>query len=137
MNVRKWSLVVLFLATPNLFAADNAKEAAAKQSAIEWLALVDQGAYEASWKDASSLFRSKIASEKWVEAVKSVRAPLGAVSDRRFVSATYATQLPGAPDGEYVVLQFRTKFATKDGAIETVTPMLDGGQWKVSGYYVR
>ena len=46
--------------------------------------------------------------------------------------------LPGAPDGEYVVLQFDTSFANKKEAVETVTPMLDkDGKWKVSGYYIK
>jgi hypothetical protein len=46
--------------------------------------------------------------------------------------------LPGAPDGEYVVIQFKTAFENKKFAIETVTPMLDGdGKWRVSGYFIR
>ncbi len=138
MNLRKWVVAALsVLIASSVFSSNDDKEAVAKQSALEWLALVDQGNYEASWKDASSFFRSQVTSEKWQSAMKSVRAPLGAVGDRTFVSATYSTRLPGAPDGEYVVLQFKTKFANKDGAIETVTPMLDGDEWRVSGYYIR
>lgn len=49
----------------------------------------------------------------------------------------FATSLPGAPDGDYVVLQFATKFENNTKAIETVTPMLNEGHWRVSGYYVR
>jgi hypothetical protein len=46
--------------------------------------------------------------------------------------------LPGAPDGEYVVIQYRTSFENKNDAIETVTPMKDtDGTWRVSGYYVK
>lgn len=138
MKRREWLIAALsLLIASNVLSSNDDKEAVAKQSALEWLALVDQGAYEASWEDASSFFRSQVTSAKWQSAMKSVRAPLGAVDDRTFVSATYSTRLPGAPDGEYVVLQFKTKFANKDGAIETVTPMLDRGQWRVSGYYIR
>ena len=43
----------------------------------------------------------------------------------------------GAPDGEYVVLQFQADFENKAQAVETITPMLDEGQWRVSGYYIR
>jgi hypothetical protein len=50
----------------------------------------------------------------------------------------YKTSLPGAPDGEYVVIQFGTSFENKKTAIETVTPMLDkDGKWRVSGYYIK
>ena len=48
------------------------------------------------------------------------------------------TELPGAPDGEYVVFQFDTQFERKRAAVETVTPMCDpDGSWRVSGYFIR
>jgi hypothetical protein len=48
------------------------------------------------------------------------------------------TSLAGAPDGEYVVIQYETSFENKKSSIETVTPMLDkDGKWRVSGYYVK
>ena len=50
----------------------------------------------------------------------------------------YTTTLPGAPDGEYVVIQYQTSFERKKSAIETVTPMRDkDGKWRVAGYYIR
>ena len=48
------------------------------------------------------------------------------------------TSLPGAPDGQYVVIQFKSSFTNKKTTIETVTPMLDkDGKWRVSGYYIK
>lgn len=137
MNIRAWLVFVLFIVIPSVFAADEDNEAAAKRSALEWLALVDRGEYEASWKQTASLFKSQVSSAKWESAVASVRQPLGAVVERQFHSARFARELPGAPDGEYVVLQFQTKFANKADAVETVTPTMDGGTWKVSGYFIR
>ena len=53
-------------------------------------------------------------------------------------NARTVTELPGVPDGEYVVFQFNTAFEHKRAAIETVTPMRDtDGQWRVSGYFIR
>jgi hypothetical protein len=50
----------------------------------------------------------------------------------------YTTTLPGAPDGEYVVIQYQSSFGKKNLAVETVTPMLDqDGVWRVSGYFIR
>ena len=64
--------------------------------------------------------------------------PLGKLISRKFKSATYATSLPGAPDGHYVVIQFNTSFENKKSGIETVTPMMDkDGMWRVSGYYIK
>jgi hypothetical protein len=46
--------------------------------------------------------------------------------------------LPGAPDGQYVIIQFETSFENKQNAVETVTPMLDtDSQWRISGYYIK
>jgi hypothetical protein len=137
MNIRAWLALVFYLAIPTLVTADEGKEKAAKQSAREWLALVDRGEYKASWKAAATFFRSQIDSAKRESAVASVRRPLGVVEERHFQSARYTRELPGAPDGEYVVLQFQTKFANKAEAIETVTPAMDGGTWKVTGYFIR
>ena len=66
------------------------------------------------------------------------RQPLGKTTSRKLKSAKYTKTLPGAPDGEYVVIQYQTSFAKKKSAVETVTPMLDNdGKWKVSGYYIK
>jgi len=66
------------------------------------------------------------------------REPLGKMISRRPKSATYTRTLPGAPDGEYVVVQYETSFEHKQSAIETVTPLLDhDGNWRVSGYFIK
>lgn len=129
-------IIFLGLAPLNASALEE-KTRAAKQAANDWLALVDNGKYERSWNEAASLFRNLVSTSDWMKAVSVARVPLGKVVSRELVSATYSTTLPGAPDGEYVVLQFQTRFENKAKAIETVTPMLDQNRWRVSGYYVR
>lgn len=70
--------------------------------------------------------------------VSVARKPLGAVLSRTFKLAKYSTSLPGAPDGQYVVIQYDTSFENKKSAVETITPMLDrDGQWRVSGYFIK
>lgn len=120
-------------------AADNSKkEVAAIESASSWVQLVDNGKYGESWDAAATVFKKAITKEKWQQAMKQVREPLGKLVSRKVKSATYATTLPGAPDGEYVVIQFETTFANKKSAVETVTPMVDSdGKWHISGYYIR
>ncbi|MDH3633417.1 MAG: DUF4019 domain-containing protein [Gammaproteobacteria bacterium] len=120
----------------NSYAADE-KERDADQAAGKWLALVDGQQYLESWNQAATLFKQQVGADHWLQAIGAARKPLGSMISRKLVSATYATSLPGAPDGEYVVLQYQTTFKFKESAIETVTPMLDGNHWRVSGYYVR
>jgi hypothetical protein len=119
-------------------AADQAAVDEATKAADRWLKLVDAGDYKQSWETASSLFRNAITEDQWAKQVGSARKPLGQLVSRKFKSAQYATSLPGAPDGKYVVIQYDGVFRNKSAAVETVTPMLDkDGQWRVSGYYIR
>jgi hypothetical protein len=70
--------------------------------------------------------------------MQAVRKPLGKLVSRKVKSTSYKTFFPGAPDGQYVVIEFETSFENKKSAIETVTPMMDNdGKWRVSGYYIK
>jgi hypothetical protein len=132
-------VIFLILFTPFLTLAetDNAENQAVR-AAKTWLALVDAGAYGQSWEKAAAYFKVAVQKTQWNQTATAVRGPLGAVVSRSLKSATYVTSLPGAPDGEYVVIQFSSSFQNKAAATETVTPMLDkNGQWRVSGYYIN
>ena len=113
-------------------------EKAAEGSATKWLGLVDTGDYAASWDEAAQFFKNAVSKDRWKEQIKAVRAPLGKLNSRKLKSATSTTSLPGAPDGQYVVIQYDCSFEHKTSAVETVTPMLDkDGLWRVSGYFIR
>jgi len=143
MKLANAVLVVLFacLAWTQSVTSQSAKkpEDLAQASAQSWLALTDAGKYAESWQEASTLFRSAITQTIWVvDKITPARAPLGKVLSRRLKNATYTKTLPGAPDGEYVVIQYDTSFENKKEAVETITPMLDkDGKWRVSGYYIK
>ena len=68
----------------------------------------------------------------------SFRKPFGKNLSRELKSKRYRTSLPGAPDGQYVIIQFKASFENKKSAVESITPMLDqDGTWRVSGYYMK
>jgi len=116
----------------------QAKEDAAEQVALQWLRLIDDRDYASSWDEAASYFRGIMGPPEWEAAVSPVREPLGACTARQVLSREYKTAMPGAPDGEYVVITFETSFQNKSRAIETVTPMKDRDDiWRVSGYYIK
>jgi len=128
-----WSMVCI----PAVMADQKGEELAAK-AASKWLTLVDEGKYSESWEDAAQLFKGAVNKGQWKDSLDSVRKPLGKLVSRTIKSKTYATSLPGAPDGEYVVIQYTSSFEHKKSAVETVTPMLDkDGKWRVSGYYIK
>ncbi len=118
--------------------AQPAADPAATKAAQSWLALVDAGRYAESWKQAAALFKEKVTAAQWEEAVRSARSPLGKLESRKLASAQFARTLPGAPDGEYVVIRYETAFEKKKAAVETVTPMKDkDGVWRVAGYFIQ
>ncbi len=134
------SILVLLLnvVTTSVRAADQAAVDEATKAADQWLKLVDNGDYKQSWETASTIFKNAVTEDQWAQQVGSARKPLGALVSRKLKSAQYATSLPGAPDGKYVVIQYDSTFQNKRAAVETVTPMLDqDGKWRVSGYYIR
>ena len=118
------------------FADEQTDQAVA--AAKTWLGLVDAKQYKESWVEAAPFFKEKVKEEDWVKMVSSVRGPLGDMKNRELIGAQYTKSLPGAPAGEYVVMQFKTAFQNKPEAVETVTPMKDDkGVWKVSGYFIK
>jgi hypothetical protein len=136
LNTKHFLLLGLILVSMSVYASDD-KIRDADEAAGKWLALIDGRQYLDSWDQAASLFKQQVSADNWLQSISAARQPLGAMISRKLISATYATSLPGAPDGEYVVLQYQTTFKYKKSAVETVTPMLDNKRWRVSGYYVR
>jgi len=110
----------------------------ALKTATSWLALVDSEKYEESWEESAEFFKGAVPKEQWQQSMQSVRKPIGKNISRKLQSKLYLTSLPGAPDGEYVVIKFDSSFENKRNALETVTPMLDkDGQWRISGYFMK
>jgi Protein of unknown function (DUF4019) len=141
MKTRITSALILITAVACLAAHAQAQpkpEQLAQQSAETWLALVDSGKYADSWQESASLFKAHVTKGQWSSMIAATRDPLGKVVSRKLKNAQYTKTLPGAPDGEYVVIQFDTSFEHKQSAVETVTPMLDkDGKWRVSGYFIK
>lgn len=131
-------LVLLLLTGSALVASEDSVEEQATEAALTWLAVVDDGKYAESWETAAEYFKNAVTKEEWQEALTAVRKPLGDLASRELSSREHRTSLPGAPDGEYVVIQFETSFENKRSAVETITPMLgEDGEWRVSGYFIK
>lgn len=137
-NVKTVLRVALVLAVGLGPAYAQATNDAAQGAAESWVGLVDGAQYAESWQAAASFFRNAVPQQKWVEAAQTARSPLGPVKSRAVKSSTATKTLPGAPDGEYVVLQFNAAFEKKAAALETITVLREpDGQWRVVGYFVR
>jgi hypothetical protein len=131
-------IVISCVLSTGLAKADSAAVKAATEATLTWVSRLDTTQYDTAWSTAAALFKNAVSLNQWTQSISAVRSPLGKPLDRQLQSAEFKTSLPGAPDGQYVVIQFRTRFEHKKDATETVVPMLDkDGQWRVSGYFIR
>ena len=113
-------------------------EQAAVIAAENWLALIDNNDIKESWNQAASLFKSAVSSNQWKSSLKAAQTPLGKALSRKLKSKQYTEELPVAPDGEYVVIEYETSFERKRNGTETITPMKDtDGEWRVAGYFIK
>lgn len=123
----------------NIAVADNDEAIRAAEAAADsWLELADQSKFKDTWLQASSLFQVAISQTDWERALGAARTPLKELDSRHLELAEFHETLPGAPDGEYVVMTFNSSFEKKAAAVETVTVMKDDdGSWRVSGYFIK
>ena len=134
-------LLVLTLITqadhePAAAAETNAGARAQSQAADyarQWLALIDEGRWDESYRGTGASFRKLNTLQTWTDVSEKARAPLGAMVSRSFASEDY---LPAPPYG-YQVVKFRTRFANKAEAVETVTLEREQGNWRVVGVTIE
>jgi len=129
-------MISLFVAMA-IAAATDANSGPEVSAATAWVSLVDAKRWDESWSAAGTLFKSQMPQPRWASTIQPVREQLGAVSSRSVKSVTKATSLPGAPDGQYEIVQFETSFASKASATETVVLSNEASGWKVDGYFIR
>jgi DNA-binding CsgD family transcriptional regulator len=102
-------------------------------TARQWLALLDQGRWDDSYRATGASFQKANTVQVWTDVSLQARAPLGAMISRTFVSHE---NLPAPPHG-YEVVKFRTSYANKAEAIETVTLDREDGAWRVVGVTIE
>lgn len=109
----------------------------AGQAARQWLALFDANKLDACWNALAPAVKDQVSKDNFNASLAAVREQYGPAKARRASKVTFTHKLPGAPDGDYVVLQYETDFSGNAHAVETVVPMRTADGWKVSGYFVR
>jgi DNA-binding CsgD family transcriptional regulator len=108
-------------------------ESAVTEVARQWLALVDAQKWQESWAGTTKAFHTNNTYEMWESASVGGRVPLGRVLSRRLVSEE---TVPAAPAGHQIV-RFKTDFAGKPGATETLSLTREEGSWKIVGYIIE
>ena len=146
-----YSLLLTGMAVPGAIAADTENKPTEQQKATaseklnaavtaaqSWLEIIDSGKYTESWNQTALIFKNKIPQGQWDTTLRQVRSPFGKLVLREISAVQYVTNIPGAPMGQYVIIQFKTDFQDKHGSVETITPTLEpDGVWRVAGYYIK
>lgn len=129
-------IATLVLSFGTCFAASPEKKA--QRAANDWLALIDGKNYAESYDEAATFFKAMVDKNDWIKTLRNLRSMLGEATSRKMLSAKRANKMAGAPDGEYVILTYKTKFDKKADAREVIVPMLDkDGKWRISGYHIQ
>ena len=120
------------VAAPGLGSAGAAAVTSeASEAARRWLELGDAARWDDGYRGTGSAFQKLNTAAKWTEVSLTVRAPLGALVSRVLLGAD---DVP-SPQG-YHVVKFRSSFANRARATETVSLVREGGIWKVAGIYL-
>ena len=115
----------------------SAEEQAAERQALGFLGYLDHGRYADSYAYTGMLIRTQLDRDSFAKQLEKARAGTGALLSRELIDAGYATTVPGAPEGQYVVLHYSASFANRQEAVETMTLAFAKGYWRVSGYYIK
>jgi len=141
-----WATLFVPIAHTPLFALQQAapsadphatEERAAQRQALGFLGYLDHGRFADSYAYTGMLIRAQTDRASFSSQVEKARQGTGAMLTRELIDAGYETSVPGAPDGQYVVLHYRTSFADRQEAVETLTLAFAKGYWRVSGYYIK
>ena len=108
-------------------------ETEAVRVARDWLVLHDEGRWRECWDATGASFRKMNSLNHWTEVAQQVRPPMGAVISRVAISQ----ELVPAPPAGVEVVKFRTRFANKPDAVETVSLAREDGAWKVVGIFIE
>lgn len=117
--------------------AQDPRALQAQEAAREWLALADRQDADAARSAAGAKFRDALAADRWRDALRSVRGPLGEVTQRTVVSTQLTRTLSGQPDGDYALVAFRTSWSRKPVGRELVSLEYESGRWRVIGYVIQ
>lgn len=111
-------LLLLTLTTPAK--AEMLAHEALEEKATNYLKLLDQGLYEKAWFDMSEIFHGLNIPQLWEKRQATIRTAYGAMYSRRLHHISYRQTYNLSPDGQYVIVQFKSSFQNKLDIIETI-----------------
>lgn len=127
-------MAALLIAAPAAWAQTPQQDAVRAMEA--WTKLVDEGRYDAAWRQAALAVQERVPLPAWEASLRGARGSLGAVSGRVLESAEVVPAPPHSPAGEWVRVRFVVTFADGTAATETAVALGGGGDWRAAGYFI-
>lgn len=111
---------------------------AAIDAGKQWLELIDAGQTGEAWDVAADQLKSSVARKEWVSGLTDIRKPFGKLVSRKPAKFARTHTMPGAPDGDYAIVEYESVFGDGKSALEQLAWMREAdGIWRVSGYFIR
>lgn len=133
--------VLLFLASFALLgiirvhASPEDKVDQAVAASKTWVTQIDSGKYDDSYNFACQETRTRYAEDHWIDVMKTLRTPWGAVLDRHQLSHVYMPNGYKGLEGECMVVTYNTNFKNLSNASEKIVLKWEDGQWRGAGYF--
>jgi len=107
----------------------------ARETALQWLQLVDSGNYTDATLTMSEQTRGL---RDWSNYLSTKRARLGRLNKRLIVEVKHRSTIPGVADvRNYDILRFKTSFERQPVAFEEVVTAKMGCCWEIFGYEIK
>lgn len=132
--MKQWVIAVTVLFSCFAVAQDDH---ASSLVAREWLEIVDAENYFQSYQLTDNAFKDVLTAPQWEDALNNIRLPFGRVVWRSEIKRKEMNSIPGWPRGEYITIEFNTKFEMSNAIIETVTLSRNSGEWRPIGYFIK
>ena len=117
-------------------AEKRANENDARDAALHWLQLLDDGDYEEAFEWEAQDFRMSRTQSQFVRLMQARRAPFGRALSRSIIGSRPIEKFVGAPEGNYVSVIFKTAFEHKNPTAERVIVIKQATGWRVIDYKI-
>ncbi len=104
-----------------------------------FLRLLDQKKYGEAWDASSDLCKQSVSRAEWIQQMVKTRDPIGEVAQRTLMDAMPEKDPQGAPAGDYLLMTYKTVFASQGKPYTETLPMVKGpdGVYRAVGYFLR
>ncbi len=117
-------------------AEKRADESEAREAALRWLNLLDDGDYEEAFEWEAQDFRMARTQKQFVRYMQARRVPFGKSLGRKFIGAANIHKFAGVPEGNYESILFKTAFENKAETAERVILVKQAAGWRVIDYHI-